>query len=51
MRFDRVVKGGNVVTPGGRFVGDVGIVGERSRRSVSRSRQRAPRSWTRPVIM
>jgi dihydropyrimidinase len=29
MRFDRVVKGGNVVTPGGSFLGDVGIVGER----------------------
>src|SRR5665647_2154297 len=28
MRFDRIVKGGNVVTRGGTFVGDVGIVGE-----------------------
>ena len=28
MRFDRVVKGGNVVTPGGEFTGDIGIVGE-----------------------
>ena len=28
MRFDRIIKGGNVVTPGGAFVGDVGIVGE-----------------------
>jgi dihydropyrimidinase len=28
MRFDRVVKGGNVVTPGGAFTGDVGIQGE-----------------------
>src|SRR4030081_3107599 len=28
MRFDRIVKGGNVVTPGGTFTGDVGIVGE-----------------------
>ena len=28
MRFDRVVQGGNVVTPGGMFTGDVGIVGE-----------------------
>ena len=27
MRFDRVVKGGNVVTPGGAFIGDVGIAG------------------------
>lgn len=27
MRFDRVVKGGNVVTPGGTFTGDVGIAG------------------------
>src|SRR3954468_16391216 len=29
MRFDKVVKGGNVVTPGGTFVGDVGIAGEK----------------------
>src|SRR4051794_8154388 len=29
MKFDRVVKGGNVVTPGGTFTGDVGIVGEK----------------------
>ncbi len=29
MRFDRVVKGGNVVTPGGTFTGDVGIQGEK----------------------
>jgi len=29
MRFDRVVKGGNVVTPGGEFTGDIGIVGEK----------------------
>jgi dihydropyrimidinase len=29
MRFDRIIKGGNVVTPGGAFVGDVGIVGEK----------------------
>src|SRR5258708_33753185 len=29
MKLDRVVKGGNVVTPGGTFVGDVGIVGEK----------------------
>ncbi len=29
MRFDRVVKGGNVVTPGGSFSGDIGIVGEK----------------------
>jgi dihydropyrimidinase len=28
MRFDRVVAGGTVVTPGGTFTGDVGIVGE-----------------------
>ena len=28
-RFDRVVKGGNVVTPGGTFTGDVGIQGEK----------------------
>ena len=27
MRFDRVVRGGNVVTPGGTFTGDVGIAG------------------------
>ena len=29
MRFDRVVKGGNVVTPGGEFTGDIGILGEK----------------------
>jgi len=29
MRFDRIIQGGNVVTPGGSFVGDVGIVGEK----------------------
>ena len=29
MRFDRVVKGGNVVAPGGTFLGDIGIVGEK----------------------
>src|SRR5258705_1545650 len=29
MRFDRIVKGGNVVTPGGTFTGDVGIKGEK----------------------
>jgi len=29
MRFDRVVKGGNVVTTGGEFTGDIGIVGEK----------------------
>ena len=29
MKFDRIVKGGNVVTPGGSFTGDVGIVGEK----------------------
>src|SRR3954468_20999424 len=29
MRFDRVVRGGNVVTPGGEFTGDVGISGEK----------------------
>src|SRR3954467_8860811 len=29
MKFDRVVQGGNVVTPGGTFTGDVGIVGEK----------------------
>ena len=29
MHFDRVIAGGTVVTPGGTFVGDVGIVGER----------------------
>jgi len=27
--FDRIVKGGNVVTPAGSFVGDVGITGEK----------------------
>ena len=29
MRFDRIVKGGNVITPGGSFTGDVGIIGEK----------------------
>ncbi|MEO8623401.1 MAG: amidohydrolase family protein, partial [bacterium] len=29
MKFDRVVQGGNVVTPGGSFTGDVGIIGEK----------------------
>ena len=29
MKFDRVIQGGNVVTPGGTFTGDVGIIGER----------------------
>jgi dihydropyrimidinase len=29
MRFDKVVKGGTVVTPGGVVVGDIGIVGEK----------------------
>ena len=28
MRFDQIIKGGNVVTPTGTFVGDVGISGE-----------------------
>ncbi|HMG70942.1 MAG TPA: hypothetical protein VK544_07475, partial [Gemmatimonadaceae bacterium] len=27
--FDRIIKGGNVVTPAGTFIGDVGITGER----------------------
>ncbi|HVT39450.1 MAG TPA: dihydropyrimidinase [Gemmatimonadaceae bacterium] len=29
MAFDRVIKGGNVVTPAGAFAGDVGISGEK----------------------
>jgi dihydropyrimidinase len=29
MRLDRIVKGGNVVTPAGSFTGDVGIAGEK----------------------
>jgi dihydropyrimidinase len=29
MKFDRVIQNGNVVTPGGSFTGDVGIVGEK----------------------
>ena len=29
MRFDKVITGGNVVTPAGTFTGDVGIVGEK----------------------
>ena len=28
-RFDTVITGGNVITPGGSFTGDVGIVGEK----------------------
>ncbi|MDQ4081043.1 MAG: amidohydrolase family protein, partial [Gemmatimonadota bacterium] len=29
MRFDKVIKGGSVVTPAGTFVGDIGISGEK----------------------
>jgi dihydropyrimidinase len=29
MKFDCVVRNGNIVTPGGEFTGDIGIVGER----------------------
>ena len=29
MKFDTIVKGGNVVTPAGTFTGDVGITGEK----------------------
>jgi dihydropyrimidinase len=29
LAFDRIIKGGNVVTPAGAFVGDVGIAGEK----------------------
>src|SRR2546426_6064530 len=29
MRFDRIVRGGTVVTPAGSFIGDVGIAGEK----------------------
>ncbi len=29
MRLDRIIKGGNVVTPAGTFTGDVGIAGEK----------------------
>src|SRR5690349_10599361 len=29
MQLDTIVKGGTVVTPGGTFVGDVGIAGEK----------------------
>jgi len=29
MRFDRLIKGGNVVTPAGAFRGDIGIAGEK----------------------
>ena len=29
MRFDKIIKGGNVVTPAGTFVGDIGIAGEK----------------------
>ncbi|MDQ2668531.1 MAG: dihydropyrimidinase [Gemmatimonadota bacterium] len=29
MRFDRIVKNGNIVTPGGEYTGDIGIIGEK----------------------
>ena len=29
MKLDRIIKGGNVVTPAGTFIGDVGIAGEK----------------------
>src|SRR5947208_6377434 len=29
MKFDTVIKGGNVVTPAGTFTGDIGIAGEK----------------------
>ena len=29
MKLDRIVRGGNVVTPAGTFTGDVGIAGEK----------------------
>src|SRR5437868_15359460 len=29
MQFDRIIKGGNVVTPAGSFTGDVGVAGEK----------------------
>src|SRR5882672_6046497 len=29
MRFDTVIKGGNVMTPAGAFAGDIGIKGEK----------------------
>src|SRR5919205_3222331 len=29
MKLDRIIKGGNVVTPAGTFTGDVGIAGEK----------------------
>lgn len=29
MHFDRIIKGGNVVTPSGTFTGDIGITGEK----------------------
>ena len=29
MKLDRIIKGGNVVTPAGTFVGDIGIAGEK----------------------
>jgi len=29
VKFDRIVRGGNVVTPGGTFTGDIGISGEK----------------------
>ena len=29
MKLDTIVRGGTVVTPGGTFVGDVGIAGEK----------------------
>ena len=29
MRFDTVIKSGNIVTPAGSFTGDIGIAGEK----------------------
>src|SRR5258705_11068006 len=29
MKLDRIIKGGNVVTPAGTFTGDIGIAGEK----------------------
>ena len=47
MRFDRIIKGGNVVTPAGTFTGDVGIAGEKiAALGADLETDRAPRSST-----
>ena len=50
MTFDRIVKGGNVVTPAGSFIGDIGIAGEKivALGVELEAVARAPRSSTPP---